>query len=397
MCWVKRALPAAGFLVVLALFISQEATRSLSVTILALLVMIGIHELGHFLVAKHFGLAAPEFALGFGPRVFQTSGKKTGTMFSLRMIPLGGFVRIRGMDIAAEGSDPADKDAPGKSYNELGPYRKAAVAFAGPFANIFSGFVLLFAVFLFLGQQVWSGSVSPAQNTPAALAGITPNDEIVSINGSPLKRYEDLTGYVTKAYESNSPLVFVLQNESGAKRTVSLSPVLSDGKPRIGVVGVFQRESVSAPTALVSAVRATGRISQETLHSFGGIGSAFINIPRQLVTGEETSNRVVSPVGMSKVAESSAQRDGWVAPVALFAAVSFFVAFFNLLPLPPLDGFHIFQAIYEHLASKLRRKQVRLDPALVGNFTRLVMVCILFLGVGAILLDILRPISANIP
>jgi membrane-associated protease RseP (regulator of RpoE activity) len=100
---------------------------------------------------------------------------------------------------------------------------------------------------------------------------------------------------------------------------------------------------------------------------------------------------------MSKVAQSSAERDGWVAPVALFAAVSFFVAFFNLLPLPPLDGFHIFQALYEHIASRVKRRQVRLDPVLINNFTRLVMVCILFLGLGAILLDVLRPISSVAP
>lgn len=385
------------FLLALAGLLVAQPTRSLSLTILALLVMIGIHELGHFLVARHFGLAAPEFSLGFGPSVFQTSGRKTGTKFSLRMIPLGGFVRIRGMDIAAEGSDSSDADLPGKSYSDLGPYRRAAVAFAGPFANIFSGFLLLFAVFLFLGQQVWSGSLSPALNSPAAAAGIKSSDEVVSVNGSKLERYDDLTQLVSRSYADNIPLTLVLRDPSGTERTVKVSPVLSDGKPRIGVTGVFERESVSAGKALSSSINATGRISQETVRSFGGIGSAFINIPRQLVTGDETANRVVSPVGMSKVAQSSAERDGWVAPVALFAAVSFFVAFFNLLPLPPLDGFHIFQALYEHAASKLKRRQVRLDPTLVNNFTRLVMVCLLFLGVGAILLDILRPISSVAP
>ena len=394
---VRRVIPPIVSLVVLGLLVSNQTTRPLSLTILALLVMIGIHELGHFLVARHFGLAAPEFSLGFGPRILQTSGARTGTVFSLRMIPLGGFVRIRGMDIAAEDSDPKDESVVGKSYTELGPYRKAAVAFAGPFANIFSGFLLLFAVFLFLGQQVWAGGLTPAPRSSAAVAGITPQDKIISIDGKPLERYEDLTAVVIKAYEADASLSFKLLGPTGDTRSVEVKPVLVEGKPRIGVVGVFERESISAAQALSSAVNATGRISQETMHSFGGLGSAFVSIPRQLITGEETTNRVVSPVGMSKVAESSAERDGWVAPVALFAAVSFFVAFFNLLPLPPLDGFHIFQSIYEHVASKIRRRQVRLDPALVGNFTRLVMVCILFLGVGAILLDIIRPISSSIP
>ncbi len=394
---VRRVITPIASLAVLGLLISNQTTRPLSLTLLALLLMIGIHELGHFLVAKHFGLAAPEFSLGFGPRILQTSGARTGTMFSLRMIPLGGFVRIRGMDIAAEGADTQDELVAGKSYTELGPYRKAAVAVAGPLANIFSGFLLLFAVFLFLGQQVWAGSLSPAPSSPAAVAGITPQDKILSIDGKPLAGYEDLTAIVIKAYESDNSLNFELLGPAGDTRSIKVKPVLVEGRPRIGVTGVFERDSISAVQALSSAVNATGRISQETLHSFGGLGSAFINIPQQLITGEGTTNRVVSPVGMSKVAESSAERDGWVAPVALFAAVSFFVAFFNLLPLPPLDGFHIFQSLYEHLASKVRRRQVRLDPTLVGNFTKLVMVCVLFLGVGAILLDIIRPISSSMP
>lgn len=394
---MRRIVPSVSFLLVITFLLAAQATRSLSLTILALLVMIGIHELGHFLVAKHFGLAAPEFSLGFGPRLLQTSGKRTGTRFSLRMIPLGGFVRIRGMDISAEGVDSSDAEVPGKSYGDLGPYRRAAVAFAGPFANIFSGFLLLFAVFLFLGQQVWSGSLLPSPGSPAAVAGLTDNDTVVSINGSELKNYEDLTRLVSVSHAQNDPLVMVLKDKSGSERTIKVTPVVIDGKPRIGVTGVFERQGVSTSEALSSSINATGRISQETVRSFGGIGSAFINIPRQLITGDETTNRVVSPVGMSKVAQSSADRDGWVAPVALFAAVSFFVAFFNLLPLPPLDGFHIFQALYEHIASKVRKRQVRLDPELINNFTRLVMVCILFLGVGAILLDILRPISQVTP
>lgn len=404
--------------IVVAGLIAAEASRSLILTVLALLAMIGIHELGHFLMAKHYKVETPEFSLGFGPKLFQTSGLRTGTKFTVRMIPLGGFVKIKGLDLAIEGeetlpevssevspdakltepetvnADSAVKPARSyASYGDLKTFPRVLIAGAGPFANIFSGFLILFTVFMFAGQTEWSSKVNPVAESPAAKAGLSSGTVLLEVNGNPLKDFDELRPLVEKAALAGEELKLKVAQSSDLSKTkiVSVKPVATPQGARIGLEGVYEKVSVSPLTATVSAFGATGEISSATLQSFGKLGSAFINIPQQLITGESTADRVVSPIGVARVAESSTREHGWIAPVGLFAAVSFFIAFFNLLPLPPLDGFHIFQAVYEASASKIRRRPVELDKGAVRAFTGLVTVCVLLLGVGALLLDILRP------
>ena len=397
---MRKLLPLLISSVVLVGLIAAEASRSLILTILALLLMIGIHELGHFLMAKHYKVETPEFSLGFGPKIFQTSGLRTGTKFTVRMIPLGGFVKIKGLDLAIEGeSEALQTESAAKpvrdyaSYGDLKTFPRVLIAGAGPFANIFSGFLILFTVFMFAGQTEWSSKVNPVAESPAAKAGLSSGTVLLEVNGKPLKNFDELRPLVEKAALAGEELKLKVAESSDSSKTriVSVKPVTTPQGARIGLEGVYDKVSVSPLNATVSAFGATGEISSATLQSFGKLGSAFINIPRQLITGESSNDRVVSPIGVARVAESSTKEYGWIAPVGLFAAVSFFIAFFNLLPLPPLDGFHIFQAIYEVSASKIRRRPVTLDKGAVRAFTGLVTVCVLLLGVGALLLDILRP------
>lgn len=415
---MRKLLPLIISSVVLAGLISAEASRSLILTVLALLLMIGIHELGHFLMAKHYKVETPEFSLGFGPKLFQTSGLRTGTKFTIRMIPLGGFVKIKGLDLAIEGEEPSTEETsklmsetsledsvvtdqtsavkPKReyaSYGDLKTFPRVLIAGAGPFANIFSGFLILFMVFMFAGRTEWSSKVNPVAESPAARAGLSEGTLLLEVNGEPLKNFDELRPLVEKAALAGKDLELkVAPFEDPSKtRLVSVKPVTTPQGARIGLEGVYEKVSVSPLTATVSAFGATGEISGATLQSFGKLGSAFINIPKQLITGESSADRVVSPIGVARVAESSTKEHGWIAPVGLFAAVSFFIAFFNLLPLPPLDGFHIFQAVYESVGSKIRRRPVALDKGAVRAFTGLVTVCVLLLGVGALLLDILRP------
>lgn len=403
---MRKLLPILVSSFVLVGLIAAEASRSLILTILALLLMIGIHELGHFLMAKHYKVETPEFSLGFGPKIFQTSGLRTGTKFTVRMVPLGGFVKIKGLDLAIEGEEvplveetALQTDSAAKpvreyaSYGDLKTFPRVLIAGAGPFANIFSGFLILFTVFMFAGQTEWSSKVNPVADSPAAKAGLSSGTVLLEVNGKPLINFDELRPLVEKAALDGKELELKVAEPSDHSKTriVSVKPVTTPQGARIGLEGVYDKVSVSPLKATVSAFGATGEISSATLQSFGKLGSAFINIPRQLVTGESSADRVVSPIGVARVAESSTKEYGWIAPVGLFAAVSFFIAFFNLLPLPPLDGFHIFQAIYEVSASKIRRRPVTLDKGAVRAFTGLVTVCVLLLGVGALLLDVLRP------
>lgn len=193
---------------------------SLPLQILSVVVLLGglifIHELGHFLVAKAFGVKVLKFSLGFGPKLL---GFRRGeTEYRLSLLPLGGYVKMAGDD-PTETLAPEDR---GRGFLEQRPWRRALIAFAGPAMNLIFPLVAYFAVFAFQGEAIAPHVGQVMAGMPAAQAGLKPGDTIVEVEGEKIHSFTDLKRHVDPA--AGKPLRMVVQRAGGALETLTVTP-----------------------------------------------------------------------------------------------------------------------------------------------------------------------------
>jgi regulator of sigma E protease len=355
----KRVLTSVVSLGVFAALLANPSTRTIAYVVVVLLTMVAIHEGGHLIAARLSGVDAPEFSVGFGPEIVSFTPKS-------------------------------------KKTKDVSRPKRVFISAAGPLANVFSAVLLMLVVFLQYGEAVPSLTVRTAPEMPAYMAGIRDGETITAIDGKKISSWDEITPIVTAAGESSTPLEFTLEKVSGETHKVLVTPQATETGPKVGISPVTVRQNVSIFEATSDAVGATKDITVVTLKSFGSLGKSFVSLPAQLAgTASDTDSRVVSPIGAAYLAEESAKEAGWIGPVALAASVSVFLALFNLLPLPPLDGSHIATATYEGVASRIRRRPVRVNPVFTRRLTTFTTLSVLLMGVGALLLDIIRPLSGG--
>jgi len=223
---------------------------SLPVQILSVVVLLGglifIHELGHFLVAKAFGVKVLKFSLGFGPKVL--GFRKGETEYVLSLLPLGGFVKMAGDD-PTEQLAPADR---GRGFLEQKPWKRAAIAFAGPAMNLVFPLVAYFAVFAFQTEAIAPhvGQVVPGM--PAAEAGLLPGDRIVEVDGERIYAFSDLRRHVDPAAGRE---LRVTVERGGVRRTIAVTPAPYEEVDPIETVTVGKIGVVPNPAAPVIGVQ----------------------------------------------------------------------------------------------------------------------------------------------
>lgn len=369
------------------------AQPALGLTVLALLVVVTIHEGGHYFAARSMRLHTPEFAVGIGPKIISRQGRHTE--WSLRAVPLGGFVRIAGMANSSMDSAEHEQIPDGKrSWSELNRAQRAYLAFAGPFANFVLSVVVILGVLFAIGTPRSNAAfVAPAPDAPAARAGMQQGDVVREIDGRAVATFVDLRD-VTADLEPGTPVPVVIERD-GERLTLSVTPTLSENRVVLGVTYDPEMRRPSPGELVSNTAAGTWGLMRATGSGISQLGSAISAVPRQFIGGEEVApeERLLSPIGAAQVAEQSAQRDGWFGPFSLLAAASMFIGAFNLLPFPPLDGGHIAIATYEAAASKLRRRRVEVNMDRLAPFVRTAVALILVVGVSSILMDIFNPIQ----
>lgn len=291
------------------------------VALLGLIFLIVIHELGHMLTAKALGVRVPEFGVGFGPALFK---KKIGkTIYSFRIILLGGFAKMAGMGDGEEGPD---------TYPAKPAWRRALIIFAGPFANIVAALLILAGTLMISGvvtdvkpvvEQVEPGSM-------AAGVGMRPGDRLVAVDGERIGAWNGFTEAVAKKKPGDEVSITVERGGSEREFTGTLgSDPRNEDRPLVGVRPEVVRTTYGPLEALGLAARQLWQVTL-ALGSFVG----------QLVTGEQSFYKnVTGPVGIASV--GSASVEGGFFP-QLLAFISLNLALFNLLPILPLDGGHLF-------------------------------------------------------
>jgi membrane-associated protease RseP (regulator of RpoE activity) len=393
-----RTFVALALIAALTVAVVWPPSRGYALTLAALLALVTLHEAGHFLAARRLGAKTPEFSVGFGPVLWSTYQR--GTTWSLRAVPLGGFVRIDGMETGGpEPTSTGNTTSTPSSAAEpttpvLSPWRQIVIAAAGPAANIAVAFLLFAALFGAVGVPTATGGVTPTAGSPAAAAGVIAGDKVVAIDGTPTATWEEMRS----ALDATAPgePVTVSVESSGVVRDVTVDPeVAADGRNLLGVT----QESVTERLGPVAAVGEAASASVETLRAsvlgIANIGRAFTSLPGQFTSPEEApeEDRVLSPIGAAQLATSAASEDGIGGVLALAAMVSMFLAVFNLLPIPPFDGGHIVLNAADAAASAVRRRPVRVDRRKVMPIAMAVTVAVLVLGVSSLVLDIVNPIA----
>jgi membrane-associated protease RseP (regulator of RpoE activity) len=385
-----------------------------AIFVLALLISIMLHEAGHFVTAKKFNMKVTQFFVGFGQTLW--SRMRGETEYGVKVLPLGGFVKITGMT-ALEDVDPADEP---RSFRRQPGWQRAIVLAAGSFMHFALAFVLLFGLAVGIGVQNTTtiGQVTrcvpvslkaleqanpcKGNNTPspATLAGIRANDRVISIAGIAVSSWIQL-GDVIRRQPPGKPVPLLVQRDG---RQVALTVTPTTVPQRQGsYLGIddqiFQR------IGPLSAVAYAGTAFGEVL---AGSGSAIAKLPSALPDlfakdrAKTAAGSVSSVVGAADVAgQAVAAGGGWQVTVStlllIIISLNIFVGAFNLLPLLPLDGGHLAIVVFERLRAYLARLRGRPDPGLV-DIRRLIPVSVgvfaLLVGLGLILIaaDIFNPV-----
>lgn len=362
------------------------------VGILALVVFVTAHEAGHFIAAKATGMKATEFFFGFGPRLW--SFKRGETEYGLKAIPAGGYVRIVGMN-------PFEEVAPedvGRTYREKSFWRKSVVVLAGVGMNFVIAFVMFFGLILSSGitdvLPVVDSVVAEVGGEPtaASLAGLEPGDRIVSIDGTSYTEWEEISTVL-----GSRPGESVVLGIERSGELVEMSVVLGEQvNPSTGQESGFLGVRASVEERSVGIFEGIGLAGQEVWRN---VGLTF-RVMGELIRPESLARlagvfvgntdvpdeiRPVSPIGMANL---GTQVDvlGVRTYVALLASINVILATFNVLPLLPLDGGHFAVALWHKVTG--REPDVRkLMPVALA-----VIVLFSFLGLAAMILDIVNPI-----
>lgn len=364
---------------------------SLTFTLLGLMIVIAAHEAGHFLVARRAGMATPEFMVGFGPTLYAHSGKST--VFGLKAIPLGGYVRISGMSPEEE----VDPENEGTTYRAK-PYRwKVAVSAAGPAANLVLAFFLFFLTLTFVG--VYTPSDEPvvssiAPESPAEQARIPQGATIVAINGTPTDTWQGIAAALQGKEGQLSTVRYISPGASEPSTAVVTPEKTNDGRVVLGINRVVTQQRSNPVAAVGGAAILLRDATVGTVYAIGGIIGSFDNYVTALFSGgvPENESRFLSPLGASQVAGEVAETN----PLALLPLVAFvnvMLAVFNLLPIPPLDGGHIVVASVEKVASFFKRRPVTVPRNVLLPVTVGAWAILIFIGFSAIWLDVFSPVQ----
>jgi len=381
------------------------------IMIAGIVAMIVIHEGGHFLAAKAFGMKATEAFFGFGPRLWSTT--RGETEYGVKAIPLGGYVRIIGMNPFEE----IDAEEEHRTYRVAPFWKKTVVVLAGIVTHFIVALLLLWVVGVIWGVVVIDAdgfaerttTVAAVSSTlpgtsdpsPAFEAGTEPGDVIVATNGVAVATWEDFGGFA-ETHGGEAVVVSVERDEQvldlGATLAIIDRRIVvdgeyilgPDGEPMTEEVGFFgvtpeaARESVG-PIAMIP--RAASQFGEAVVMSVRGLWEMIIGFPKLVMSlfgGDDEileTVRPISPIGLVRLAgpvESTLQ---------LLALVNIFVGVLNFVPLYPLDGGHFAVAAYEKTTGRKPNIQKLLPIAAT------VFIFLVSLGLMGVYLDIFKPIQ----
>ncbi|MBD8060785.1 M50 family metallopeptidase [Oceanitalea stevensii] len=426
------------------------------VLVVGLVVSIALHEVGHLVPAKRFGVKVTEYFVGFGPTLW--SRRRGETEYGVKAVPLGGYVRMVGMYPPARTDRPVRRRRDGRAtlveeareyaLAEVGPGeehrtfsalsvpKKLVVMLGGPVMNLLIAVVLLTVVLVGVGVPAYTATLGNVQEclpadpaatecaeadpaAPGAVAGLEPDDTVLSWGGRPVETWDDVRAAI--AASGPSPAAVVVERD-GQERTVTVTPVMTERPVVVDgeVVTDDAGEPVTEPQPFVGigplaelvpqpVTAVPGRVAE----AVGATVNVVLTLPQRLVDvaqaafgEEERDPGVVGLVGVGRfageIASIDSERYGVVERAAdllgLLASLNLALFVFNLVPLLPLDGGHIAGALWEGLRRRVAAWRGRPDPGPVDvarmlPLTYVVVVAMVGMSLLLAYADIVRPIT----
>jgi regulator of sigma E protease len=355
-------------------------------------IVVVVHELGHYLAGRMFGVAVESFSVGFGKSVYERRDR-SGTRWRINWIPLGGFVAFadkRSLEETPEQAIQLD----GVAFDDIGPLKKIVISLAGPMANFVLAAAIYALSFGMNGVSVQTVEVAATlPGAPAERAGILAGDLIREVNGKPIRNSSDVT--VAVMLSPNTPLEMTVER-AGAPLTLTVIPeeVVRDNQlgQRVAqsTIGVQMMAAATSEhlrygpiESVVAGVQETGVAIDRTVKMLGRIATG--NMSFHTLSGPvgigDVSRRVVNNVMDRPEVPLLERLDRlfWVL-LSLCAAISVGVGFFNLLPLPVLDGGRVVFHAYEAVIGSKMPSQVEAMALRVGVFVLVAMVIVITWG-----------------
>lgn len=324
--------------------------------IFVFLMVILFHEFGHFIVAKMVGIRVNEFSIGMGPKIFQK--KKGETKYSIRALPIGGYVSMEGEDENSE--DP-------RSFNKVPAPSRIAVVAAGAIMNFILA-MIVFSIVSFNAGMPTTTILETIKNSPAEKVGMKPGDVIVSINNEQIKNWDSIVNEISNSNPKEDMEVTILRNEE--KIDYLLKPEIGDNnRIIIGIVPVSQKSFFSS---IKGGFEKTGFMLKLM---FDFIKMAF--------RGQVSTKDLSGPVGVIYTIGEAAKY-GFINLIYLMGFISVNLGFFNLLPLPALDGSRIVFLFIEIIRGKA------IDPEKEGFIHFIGFVLLILLMITVTYSDVIR-------
>ncbi len=372
--------------------------------VVALLLSVMVHEFGHYITARKFGMWVSEFFVGFGKRIW--SVQRGETEFGVKAIPAGGYCKIEGMapnDEMPEGEED-------RAFYKASSGKKLIVLGAGSFLHFVLGFLLLFTLFAGIGtNQVLPVISEVVPNSAAQAAGIQAGDEILAINGKQVREwYKDVEAIrqsqgaeLTLELDRNGQQLTVVTNArltdvDGTQRYV-LGIINDVGLKRSGLLLSVKNSALVTKDFLVESVKSLGKLPEKIPALWGAT-----------VRGEERdANGLVGVVGVARVSGEAVGSDKLdpmerlATFVLIVASLNIFVGIFNLLPILPLDGGHMAVAIADEIRAFFARLRGRPRPApidvtVLTPITMVVFVVLATLTLLLLVADVINPVTLNL-
>lgn len=411
----------------------------LLVTVLAFLLMITLHEFGHYYMAKRAGMKVTEFFLAFGPKIW--SVQRGETEYGVKVIPAGAYVKIPGM-VNIDEVAPEDE---GRTYRQKSFWQRIGVAVAGSGMHFILALVLIYVSLVLVGQPGGSLLSNPAER-PAVIeevvptsgadaAGIEPGDEITVIAGTKVSTAGDLIDTVGPRKGTTVPVTW---ERDGVEKQAEVdlhayTYVEDDGTKRqscgLGIVmAKAPDERVNPAKAIIETPKQFGQIVKLSAQGLGRffspsgvqdfasqVGSAKADRNTEVKnkevaktspcapgaaagssgssSGGASENRILSVVGLLRIGSDVGDTDP-AGLISLFALINIFIGMFNLIPLLPFDGGHVAIAVYERIQEKrLHRTRYFADVSRLLPLTYVVVLALGMLFISSLYLDIINPVG----
>ncbi|PMC68282.1 M50 family metallopeptidase [Corynebacterium aurimucosum] len=383
-------------------------------------ITVALHEAGHMFTARAFGMRVRRYFIGFGPRV--ASFTRGHTEYGLAALPVGGFCDIAGM--TAQDEFLTEEEEPYAMYKKPA-WQRIIVLAGGITVNLLLGFIILLIIAMTTGlpnpdadvrprvgevsctaNQNSAGDLEPCQGKgPAGEAGVEPGDIVLALNGETMDSFAQLRDTVmTHPGET----VTLTVERDGAPRDfdiplATVTRLNAEGQlVEVGAIGMTNQiidivETYSFIEAFPSTARYTGFVLDATVQGIAQFPAKIPGVVASIFGQERDVNGPMSVVGASRVGGELVERSLWSSFFMMLATLNFFLALFNLIPLPPFDGGHIAVIIYEKIRDALRRLMGK-EPKGPADYTKLMpityVLAFLLMAVGALIMiaDVVNPI-----